>query len=341
MSETTEANTNDPIVKLGRDLQAIIELAGALETQAIHKANDRLMPGGHAMVALGPVADLAAHAAWLEAAEEQAIANALHAGLDPRKVGHLIETDDDEWEPPLQTLRFWSEDWRRIHGLDYQQTVTIASEARFLYWAREWAWDNEPRFDHFAADVNRARCRLENLLHAGTRPELTRVLCDREHCAKHPRLVKLRGHGDLPDNYKCPSCKTRFDEDAFQRAYSHQLRSEGAAKFVALPDAIGTLKVQGRPERTIRKWLQPPLEHVADRCDECGLDWDPDEYPACPAETDDGEECGGFLTPRYSGDANSVVESYCEIATHRVWVWWPDLWRLHLSTKTRRRVPAA
>jgi hypothetical protein len=33
------------------------------------------------------------------------------------------------------------------------------------------------------------------------------------------------------------------------------LRSEGAAKWVHQVDAIGTLKAQGRSERTVRQWL--------------------------------------------------------------------------------------
>ncbi|WP_418061744.1 hypothetical protein [Pimelobacter simplex] len=33
------------------------------------------------------------------------------------------------------------------------------------------------------------------------------------------------------------------------------LRSEGAEKWIPQADAIGTLKAQGRAERTIRKWL--------------------------------------------------------------------------------------
>jgi hypothetical protein len=27
--------------------------------------------------------------------------------------------------------------------------------------------------------------------------------------------------------------------------------------------------------------------------------------------------------------------------THEVWVWWPDLWRLHLTTATRNRSQGA
>jgi hypothetical protein len=34
------------------------------------------------------------------------------------------------------------------------------------------------------------------------------------------------------------------------------------------------------------------------------------------------------------------VEAYCELGTRRAMVWWPDLWRLHLTTPTRRRAAA-
>lgn len=331
MSEMTEEVQADPVTKVARNLTAILELSANLEAQAIEKANDRLMPGGLAMVALAPVANLDEWAEQLEAAEHRHQAN-------PDRWKFPVIEDEDDWEPPLQTLRFWSEAWRTHHGMTYGTVITLDSEANFIRWALGWAWDHEEHWDDFAADVAKTRSRLENVLNAGTRPERSRVVCDRDHCDTHPRLIKVHSHGSVDDDHhKCPSCKSRFNADEFKRAHAKQLRSAGAEKYVALPDAIGTLKAQGRALPTIRKWLRPPLEHDADICQECHLAWEPDEYPCCPAETEDGDECGGLLEPIYSGDANAVIESYCELETHKTWVWWPDLWRLHCATPTRRR----
>ncbi|MCM0619808.1 hypothetical protein [Nocardioides bruguierae] len=144
------------------------------------------------------------------------------------------------------------------------------------------------------------------------------------------------------DRWKCPACKHRFDDDDFQRAHAAQLRREEAEKYVALPDARSTLASLGRPVRTIAKWLGPQLEHVADHCTECDATWPPGEFPACPADifepaTHELVRCGGELRAAFAGDPEAVIDGYCELKTRRVWVWWPDVWRLHLATPTRRR----
>ena len=269
--------TIDPVARVARHLTAIVEMCDALEDQAVNDANDRLMPGGLAMVALGSVANIEAWSNKLDTAER--------LGMRP-----AVE-DDDDWEPPLQTLLFWSEDLRRTHGLETDARPTVTSEANVIRWALEWMWENEPHFDDFARDIARARGRLETLLKEGNRAERTRVVCDQVQCeADPPRLLKVYGSSDEADRWKCPRCKTQFDADALKRAHAKQLRHEGAQRYVLLADAIGTLRAQGRSERTIRKWL-----------------------------------------------GSAEVHSYCEPTTRRTLVWWPDLWLLHLTTKTRKR----
>ena len=163
---------------------------------------------------------------------------------------------------------------------------------------------------------------------------------DRDRCPTcwSPVSPKPALSSDAADDFhKCPSCKTRFSALEFRSAHAKQLRSEGAMRFVRLADAIGTLTNLGRPERTIRGWLRPPvLEHTEDKCDECGKTWAPAEYPACPAERADGDECGGELAPVMEF-SHEVIEGYCDVTTHASWIWWPDIWRLHLVTKTRKR----
>lgn len=56
--EELSESLSDPVTKAARDLSAIEDLWVHLTSQAIHLAGDRLMPGGRAMVAMGPEADL-------------------------------------------------------------------------------------------------------------------------------------------------------------------------------------------------------------------------------------------------------------------------------------------
>lgn len=269
-----------PTAKVARDLTEIVDLHERLAAQAEHQATHSLMPGGHAMVALAPVANLEAWENLNDATERYAKAYTSAEDEDP----------DEAWSP-FQILEFWSEQWRREHGAEYGTRPTITSEANFIRWALDWAWDNEPAWDDFAADVRRARVRLEDILHAGNRVELSRIVCP--DCDSKPRLIVLRGVADdgSDDRWKCQACRARFDTDDVRRAHAKMLRSEGAERWVHQVDAIATLKTQGRSERTVRSWLA------------------------------DGEGNG-----------------YCDPVTHQVWVWWPDLWRKHLTTPTRKRV---
>lgn len=278
-----------PLVKVARDLREIETLYEGLLVQAVHKANDRLMPGGEAMVALAPVGS---PYEWGEnVAAEEFYHLSICNRLDHSRC-HYAETEDDEGEPPLQTLLFWSEQWRAEAGYSLDRRPTIATEANFIRGSLDWAWDNEVHWDDFAKDVRRARVRLENLLYAGSRPPRTRVPCDREVCEDRPPLLRVYGAAidGAEDGYKCPSCKARFTEDEFQRAYAKRLRSSTGAKYLAQRDAIATLATLGRPERTVRKWI------------------------------DEGD-----------------VERYCEVGSKVIYVWWPDLWRRHVSTPSRNR----
>lgn len=237
--------TEHPTVKVARDLRLIVDMTTRLEAQAIAKANDALMPGGLAMVALGTVAAPSAYADTLEAAEHMALAG--------YRAWPEIE-DDDDWEPCLQTLLFWSEQLRAEHGYPMRARPTEATEANFLREMLDWLWEHEPHFDDFAADVRKAKGRLEALLVEGDRADRSRVVCP--DCENPPRLIRVWGANEITDAWKCPRCKRRLDDDDHRRAYAKQLRSVGAHRFVALTDAIGTLRAQGRPSRTVRKWLE-------------------------------------------------------------------------------------
>lgn len=282
-------------VKVARDLTEISELHGRLLAQAIQKAGAKVdgtsLPGGDVMASLAHVAEPWRNARRVELREAHHIATCQRTDHTRCWTG---SEDEDDSEPVLQTLLFWSEQWRDSHGFPLEgRRPTVTTEANIIRSLLDWAWDNLIEWDDFARDIRQARVRLEDLLYAGARQERTRIVCNR--CDAGTRLLHLYGPevDGSGDRWKCPACKVRLDADGIRDAHAAMLRSEGAAKWVQQVDAIGTLRAQGRSDRTVRKWLS------------------------------EGEG-----------------EAYCDPVTHEVWVWWPDLWRKHLTTATRRRETA-
>ena len=243
---------NDPTMKVTRDLREIVQLSLHLHTQATNKANQiidgHVLPGGYAMVSLTPVANLEA---WENQYEGWEQFNTTTDG--PTFDLTHIEDEDDTWEPALQTLRYWSDRYRRSHNAEWDHIPTVNTEAKFLAHLANWIWENEPEWEHFAHDINRARVRLENVLYAGTRPERTRVNCTNEACETKPRLIRVYGLSVTQDHYKCPGCKNRYDPGQFARAKLQHLDSEGADRHVKMQDARDVIN---RPNRTWTKWLR-------------------------------------------------------------------------------------
>lgn len=249
-----------PVVKVARDLREIESLYEALLVQAIHKANDREMPGGEAMVALGHVAS---HAEW----EEVTAAAEFRHYATCTKLDHtrcqFSPAEDDEGEPPLQTLLFWSEQWREERGYPLERRPTMASEARFLAWALEWAWETLPEFDDFAKDIASAKTRIENLLLAGERAERG-APCLYETC-RGARLVRKLTPKRGPEGEKvwdysdwhCPRCRRSWGETRYAAMVT---AANEAAKFEDIDgqtwcsDDYAARKV-GRSVKTIRTWV--------------------------------------------------------------------------------------
>lgn len=409
----------DPVVKVARDLTEITLCRAELRAQAIADGANPDLPGGPAMVALGPVADLET---WLHLADTTAEL-ADHPDEHRRRVYTSVEDEDDDenrW-PPQQVIAYWAGRWRTIRGEDYaDMRRTADTETNYLRELLGWALEHEPEWDRLAADIRRARITAENLVARGRRADRSRIVCDRPTCETHPRLVRAyspryltgwtcrtcnhhtpaayrcadHGHPSMPtaqrctrmvgrrddrhvcssrihpvtqqpaactnprcadafnapapvhasdahhDRWKCPACRHLYTPHELQQAHARMLWRPEAERWTRLPEALATLKAQGRAERTIRRWLAPHLELV-DRCTECAAIHDHQEHPACPAvvKDEDGNEdtCGGILAERWHGDAEAIVEAWCDIATRTTWVWWPDLWRLHLATRTTPR----
>lgn len=285
--------------KVAADLRAIIDMAARLEARAIDCADDEI-PGGEATVNLAPVAR---PGDW---ARRNELAGDALAGYE----------DPDEFWSSYQTLRFWSEQWRIDLDMDHDDPrwqPTLVSEAEFLRNpdVLGWALDNEVHFDDFAADVGRARTKLENVLREGERAERLRVTCpdcaqphvdggesdeqagdgespqcDSERPAERrtaPRLIAVYGDNEHGDRWKCPTCKHKFDADQVRRAQTAQMRRAGIAqRWITFADALAILRRQGWREATVRGWAHDATE--------------------------------------VSATVRNGVAHY----------WWPDLWRRHL-----------
>lgn len=326
---------SDPVSAVSADLASMLDMAALLGERGADLGDNPEMPGGDAMVNLAGVASLAEWEAHQEERERQALLTDAYASTE--------DEDPDEHWPPFQMLWFWSEEWRRELGMNYTEVregvawrPSITSEARFLRNpdVLAWAWDNELQWDDFVKDVGKAKTKLENIVRSGERVTRSRIMCNRDHPSKpHKRLILI--YNDEPEQtFKAPCCHATFTAGEAQRAHAQQMRSEGAKRWVSVSQAIDLLKAQGWQERTARRWINP-IRHASDRCMSCRQTWEAGKYRECPALVR-GLLCAGTLEPVFRGDRDVVPESYCEPGSHKVFVWWPDLWRRHLAERHKR-----
>jgi hypothetical protein len=231
---------DDPTLDVARDLRAIVDLCKLLHDQAVHRASHHDMPGGDALVMLAPVASPEAWGNRIETAErlwwESDQDTRPDVGLD----------EDATWEPPLQTLLFWSEAWRFEHDAVSDLTPTVDREAAWLGNIVGWAWDHEPHWSDFAKDVAAARRRLEAALYAGEREERSAVPCidcEVDRNGQPIRLLLVRHYADDPskDRWDCPRCDRRYDEAAYLRAQNVDGERRGTARFVPVKLAAEAL----------------------------------------------------------------------------------------------------
>lgn len=186
------------------------------------------------------------------------------------------------------------------------------------------AHDAEFPIEEIGRDLRACRSHLENVLSDGVRAERTRVTCTNVECRRRPRLERRYGQEVRNDVWACPSCGMTYNDREYRDAHATQLRHKGAERYMPVREAIATLVSQGRGERTVRKWLGPNLKHHEDQCTnpECGATMPPKMHEGC-------RRCGADLTQVWKGDADAVIHGYCELASRKVFVWWPDLWGLH------------
>jgi hypothetical protein len=244
--------TPDPLLPVSQDLREIETLAADVSEEAAHRG-----VRADLMAMLGHVANLEAWGYIIDARDEYEL-----------DTSH-VDDHDPTWEPPLQTLLFWSEQWRVEHGqeLDHVPPDPMGHlwlEAGFLRSVLSWAYDHEPRWEDFTADVHKARRRLENVLRAGTRAERG-APCMYDECGGVRLVRKLERDGRRwrHTDWFCPRKPHthRWDEDAYARMVT--AAHEASKRENILGEMWVTLDVAarsvGRSVKTVRTWVNNGL----------------------------------------------------------------------------------
>jgi hypothetical protein len=195
------------------------------------------------MVALGPVSSIEAWENRRETVER------LWWEADETGRDDFPPCDEDaSWEPPLQTLLFWSEAWRDVHGVPLDARPTVEGEAAWLGQVVGWAYEHEVHWTDFERDIATAKARLEGVLYAGDREERSKVPCidcdmDRDGRPLTVLLVVKYGKEPKDDRWVCPRCDRRYDEGAFIRAQHVDGARRGTERFVLVEMAADALQV--------------------------------------------------------------------------------------------------
>lgn len=158
----TELKANALRLRISVDLREIQALYADLRAEAVSHADDPDLPGGDAMVMLGPSAD---PEAWSY--------RQLSAALG-RTAPHGIYENDADPQPPLLVLATWEDCIRQELQTPTDKRATIEGAAKFLASSIDWCLDTDAdgdinflAIDDMAADIAKVRRRLEAVLHAG------------------------------------------------------------------------------------------------------------------------------------------------------------------------------
>ncbi len=278
--------------KVSRDLDSIQDMAARLSSRAVDLARNADGPGGRvlggdAMVNMAASSNRFDWQRRIDLAEEP----------DEDGVSHTLNVEHEDPEklwPPLTILRWYSDDYRQQLGMERDPAwqPTLVTEAGFLRNrdVAEWIWTNEPRWDTYAADVARAKAKLENILHEGKRAERSRVICGNDDCDDPKQLIRVyarrqpvewtcadctssQDHPDVCDScegmslvesgwssnkdddlWKCSTCKRKYDTTEVAACYAKQLRRV-PERWMAISHAIQLMREQGWQERVVRTWL--------------------------------------------------------------------------------------
>jgi len=207
------------------DLDAIVSMLGRLRQQALHGSTlsgsgavkplaTAEIPGGDAMVELGPQSDGS-------------------AAIDER------QRDDERaysHDPVMHTITSWSQDWTEQAGGTYRHPFRDEHVT--------WAATYHPAFDDFVTEIRQARARLEDLLGDGDRPD-TGAPC----FVCHQPLEREYGDSDDTDRWYCSRCKKAFNVGEYVSEVGKNYRAN--AEWLTDDDIEKTYRVLAG---TVRYW---------------------------------------------------------------------------------------
>ncbi len=245
-------NEDEVRVQVAIDLKEVARLYGRLRVEAINRAGDPDMPGGAAMVMLGPGADVEAFG-YMQL-------SAIFGRIDDEAVEEVLKSDI---ETPLAFLASWTDIVRKERGQEPSQArATIEGEVKYLAGATDWMLSTnefgEPWFlavEDFASGLSKVRYALETVLREGERP--TRINAECHRCDAHPRLIVVFGEAKdgTEDGWACPKCDRPFSEAQVRDAWRNMLVRRGSPPvWVSVKTAAFAV---GRPFKTIHRWTEP------------------------------------------------------------------------------------
>lgn len=198
-------------LSIGRHLSEIVILYRDLEAEALHRYADKDMPGGEALVMIGPVANL-------EAFNYRQLSELMGRTSD----GSGSDDLDSDPAPPLLVLGGWAEVVASERGHNRTERATIEREADYLRDSIDFMLSEdeygEPVFlavDELDRDLAGLQNRLEALMKSGTRLTFGAPCL---HCVG-VNLVRVEdAKYGLQDRYFCPSCHRDYDKEAYEFA---------------------------------------------------------------------------------------------------------------------------
>lgn len=250
---------------IGKALTSIEQLAIDLHWQAEASPNARDYPGGRALNMLAPAANLHDWQAQYDQLEEAALDEG-HPFT--RRTDPAVDQEAAE-EQPLNVLTFWTRVIREERDQPTELTPTISREVDYLRKSLDWMtrvdeYDEPEWFEvtEVEADLRTLVRRMEDVLLAGERPEVSNVRCINDDCTWRPRLIKVYRSRAAWDYYRCPSCRTTYDRRQYLQAKAQNLHTDGSEKFILATTAT---EAAGVPIQTMRSWMRRNL--VATLCD--------------------------------------------------------------------------
>jgi hypothetical protein len=231
-------------LQLARDLRAICELHAHLADEAAHRAASKDLPGGDALVMLGPAANLETWAWQIDQAETAYFAGATDQWLE-------VYDQDNDPPPVLLVLAYWEDKVRDERNQPTDLRATVRRSADYLLGQLDLRSTEYLGVEELATDLRNLRTRLESVLHDGIRLDRG-VPC--MNCGT--LLVKIWGQATdgTDDRWHCSTCETWSNVEQYKLAVKYAARAH--AKGLTATDMEDEYRV---PAGTIRVWAHRGL----------------------------------------------------------------------------------